>query len=205
MGDVPPAYPTKADLLTAASRGDMADMANAQEDTPAFKAVAASLAAILANEFRTPIFDDRKTGYCRMAIKGSMPFLIRDVTSQALSNQAASDSAGASLFSELNRNMLKSIRQTCTPLGAAPQRIPAVDSLEALVREYGEATLAFANRQRAEAAAAKEQAEKQHREAADRQAAQRRADEQRRIDVERKRIEAEQQAKKQRDATRVGG
>jgi len=204
MGDVSPAYATKAELLAAASQGRLVGLSDAVEMTPEFKAIAASLATIIANEFRTPILDDRKTGYCRMAIQGSMPFLLRGVTSRALT-QGEPDPATGSLFDEANRRMLKSIRQTCTPLGAAPQRIPAVDSLEALIRDYGEATLAFAGQQRAAAAAEKALAEKQRREAADRQAAQQRAEAQRRIDAERKRIEAEQQAKKQRDAARVGG
>jgi hypothetical protein len=206
LGDAAPMFPTKESFLAAARRGELTGIARTSDTTAEGKAITASIATILANEYNTPIPGDRANDTCRSVLSGMVHNWLADTTQRytdSLTQQPPS------FYQDVNVRPLyeaKSISNYCFARVLGQERpYPFIESLSRFMDEYGQATKAYVEQARAERVRDYQTAESAKQDAAARQDAERRDAEQRRIAAQRQRIEEQQRLQKQRAASRVAG
>lgn len=206
LGDAAPMFPTKESFLAAARKGELAGIANTSDSSEEGKAITASIATILANEYNTPIPGDRANDTCRSVLTGMVHNWLADTTQRytdSLTQQPPS------FYRDVDARPsyeAKSISNYCYARVLGQERpYPFIESLSRFIDEYGQATKAYVEAARTERVHNYQLAEQTKQDAAARQEAERRDAEQRRITAQRQRIEEQQRLQKQHDASRVAG
>jgi hypothetical protein len=206
LGNAAPMFSTQESFLAAARRGELAGIPNTQDSSEEGKAITASIATILANEYNTPIPGDRANGTCRSVLTNLLHNWLADTTrryTDTLTQQPPRFYRDVDVRAPYEA---RSIGSFCSTRVLGQERpYPFIESLSRLIDEYGQATKAYVEEARAERIHDYQAAEQAKQEAAARQEAARRDAEQRRITAQRQRIEEQQRLQKQRDASRVAG
>lgn len=209
LGSAKPIAIDRAEFLRAAKQGELAGLGNVTDPSDDGKTVVATVAYILAHDYKTPIPDDRRVGNCVATVPFNIVRAVAGLTRariQTLSSSPPEFRLRAEVSPANIENELRGIEGHCASrtLGQDKPYL-FVASLRQLLSDYDAATQSYVDAKREALIASFQKGQEAKRAAAAADIAARRGAEQERINAERKRIEEQERPAKPRDTNRVAG